>query len=145
MHVTHKSLYLECYKIFMSHDSIKQIATHNWEWFCTLNVALWCSLLWWHGCCKYDNRMDVFLIARPCLELPTNRGFARWQYTPIRAWFCYTSWLPICTAWYREKQQKMLELLISFMEGFNIAIECVCCNSYHTVSWFKLNISCCVF
>ena len=36
-----------------------------------------------------------------------------------------------CTGWYEGKQQKMLELLIYFMEGFEISSERLCWYSCH--------------
>ena len=45
----------------------------------------------------------------------TNRGSAR-RGTHLYTRFCPAAWFPFCMVRYREKQQKMLELLIYFTE-----------------------------
>ena len=63
-------------------------------------------------------------------------------YAPIHAQFCHISWFPFCSAQYREKQQKGLELLNYFMEGIKTNRVCVLIFlllSCNLVLWYELN------
>ena len=65
----------------------------------------------------------------------------------IRTYTCTiypTPWFPFCMARYTEKQQKMLELLIYFIEGIKISTECVCVLIFLSLScnlvlWHEVN------
>ena len=72
------------------------------------------------------------------MELPFKATVCTMQYTIKHVQFCYNFWFPFFIVQYlKKKQQKMLELLIYFIKGFNIVIQCVCwysCNSVKKVT-----------
>ena len=70
-----------------------------------------------------DNFLCVFL-NYPTLFL--NRGFAQRDTHYYMRTILTNLLVSYCTAGYGEKERKMLELPIYFMEGFEISTKCVC-------------------